>query len=365
MSRTVAIARSASSAIRAAPLAVKVTAALLLVAAAINLALTSKHFEPPVLYQTQRGDSVVNVTSASPAYGIFFLVASIAQVVLAAALLARPRPFVFRIAVLSSVGMIAGWLVVRATAPPLAPGPVTFAGVIASSIELAALVLLAVSLPIGRPASADGPRFAKRWAALFGLTFAPLFLFASGSLAHVPFDLAKERPVPWINVDTSNGFSFLSPWISIAFSKHLELGISWAVAAFLVIAVVLVSLSAGLIVGLARTGACRPQASGVAAVAPAFFAVQTCCGASLPIGATLGGATLLPLISATPWLLLGDAILMIANLLLLRRRWRAASKEPRRRSERSFRSDLGAWPLPHIRGGRDDKAAKAPAVPGE
>lgn len=324
MTRRPTVARFPAVAIRAMPM-VKVSAALLLAAAAINLALTSQHFEPRVLYQTVRGDSVVNVTSASPTYGIFFLVASIAQLGLAAALLLRPGLFVFRVAVVSSVGVIAAWLVVRATAPPLAPGPVTFGGVIASAIELAALVLLAVSLPIGQQASADRPHFAKGWAALFGLTFVPLFLIGSGSLAHVPFDLAKDRAVPWFDIDTSNGFSFLSPWISIAFSKHLLLGTSWAVAAFLAIATVLVSLTAGLTVGLARTGACRPQASGVAAVAPAFLAVQTCCGAALPIGATLGGATILPLVSATPWLLLGSIVLLIANLLFLRRRWRAAS----------------------------------------
>ena len=141
----------------------------------------------------------------------------------------------------------------------------------------------------------------------------------------MPFDLEKQGSTPWIRADTSLGFGFLSPWISIAFSRHILLATSWAVLVFLVAAGAFFALTVGLTVGLARCpGTCRPQARGIAAATPAFVAVPTCCGAALPIGATLGGSTLLPLTSAAPWVLLAAVALLSANLVLLARRWREA-----------------------------------------
>src|SRR5262249_41416762 len=150
--------------------------------------LTPEHFREQVLY------------------GVFFLVAAIVQVGLAAALVLRPSAWVYRVGVLSSGGLIATWLVTRAVAPPLSPSPegVTFAGIVASSVELGALLLLAVALPVGGRASMSEPRFARGWAAAAGPMFVLLFLFATGGLAHVPYDLAQQRSVPWLELDTSN-----------------------------------------------------------------------------------------------------------------------------------------------------------------
>lgn len=313
----------------------KLSAAFLLVAAGIHLALTPEHFREQVLY------------------GVFFLGAALVQLALVAALVLRPSAWVFRIGVLSSGGLIATWLVTRAVAPPLSPSPegVTFAGVVASSVELGALLLLSVALPLGRAASAPLPRFSRGWAAVAGPAFVLLFLFATGSLAHVPYDLGSDRAVPWLDVDTSNGFSFRSPWVSVAFSEHVLLGTSWAVASFLALFGVLVSVTVGLTVGLARCpGACRPQAGGIMAVAPAFLAAPTCCGAALPIGLTLGGGTLVPVLSATPWILLGTVTLLGGNLLLLRRRWRAARAAGAEVTRFPARSDRRGAPAPAGRG---------------
>lgn len=298
------------------------TAAVLLAAGATNLVLTREHFAPHVLYN--------NVRSGSLGYGIFFLGASLAEILLAGALLLRPSPRVFRAGAPMAVGLIGGWLIARATAPPLVPEFSSASADVGNGLELAAIVTLLIGLRIGVSAEAK-PRFARGWAALAGPTFALLFLLASGSLAHVPFNLAKQGATPWLHVDTSRGFGFASPWLGVAFSKHVILGASWAVLAFVVVAGALFALTAGLTVGLARCPrACRPQAPGIAAVAPAFVAVPTCCGAALPIGATLAGSSVLPWsvlgawTSATPWVLLGTVLLLSANLVLLARRWRSA-----------------------------------------
>lgn len=87
----------------------------------------------------------------------------------------------------------------------------------------------------------------------------------------------------------------------------------------------LVALNTGVIVGLARcSAACRPQAGGVLAVAPAFVAAPACCGAGVPVGFALGSGVYAPLVSASPWLLLATGVLLAANLVALRRRWRSA-----------------------------------------
>jgi len=291
------------------------TSALLFAAAGLNLALTPEHFAPNLLYGSVRSGSLVQ--------GTFSLTASVIEILLGIALLLRPSLRVFRAGALVAVGLAAGWLVTRASAAPLAPQPSSATGTAAGALDLAAVIALLVSLPIGGSLLGP-PRFAKGWAALAGPAFVLMFLLASGSLAHVPFDLARQGSTPWIRADTSNGFGFLSPWISIAFSRHVLFATSWAVLAFLVVAGALLALTVGLTVGLARCpGTCRPQARGIVAATPAFVAVPTCCGAALPIGATLGGSTLLPLTSAAPWVLLATVILLGANLALLARHWRA------------------------------------------
>lgn len=294
---------------RSSPRLAIVAAGLLLVAAGIHLVLTPEHFEEKLLY------------------GVFFLAASVVQLALVGLLLLRPSPSIYRVGVLSSAGLIVTWIVTRAFSTPLVPQPepVTFAGVVASSVELGALFLLAVALPLGGAGSGPAPRFAWRWAAVAGPAFVLLVLFATGSLAYVHYDLSETGAVPRASLDAGDGFSFRSPWLFVAFTDRLVLSTSWSVAVFLLLAGTLVSLTAGLAVGLARCGgACRPQTGGVLAVAPAFVVAPTCCGAALPVGFALGGGTLMPVLAAGPWLLLGSSGLLTANLLLLRRRWRTA-----------------------------------------
>ena len=282
-------------------------AALLVVAGGIHLALTPEHFEEHVLY------------------GLFFLAAAVTQLLLAALLLFRPSVWVFRVGVLSSLVLLATWLTTRALAPPLSttPEPVTFAGIVASSVELATLVLLAIGLPVGADRLAGRPRIAWRWAALAGPAFVLLFLFATGALARLPADLSEAFAVPSASVDSSGGWTFQSPKFTVVLTDHVLLSVGWAVAVFAPAAGFLAALNTGVIIGLARcSAACRPQAGGVLAVAPAFVAAPACCGAGVPVGFALGSGVYAPLVSATPWLLLATVVLLAGNLAVLRRRWR-------------------------------------------
>jgi hypothetical protein len=291
------------------PITAWVSAALIAAAGLIHLVLTPEHFREQTLY------------------GVFFLAAALVQLMLAAVLLLRPTPWVFRVGALSSAGLIGAWLATRAVAPPFSslPERVTLAGVLATGVELAALILLAALLPVGNGEAAGPPRFALPWALLAGPLFVLLYLVAVGALARVEADVSESVAVPSLSVDASNGWSLRSPWLVVALSDHVLLSTSWSVAAFVLIAGVLVALNTGLIVGLARsTRACRPQAGGVLAVAPALVAAPTCCGAGLPLGFALGGGTIAPVLAVTPWLLLATGMLLAANLAVLVRRWRAA-----------------------------------------
>lgn len=73
-------------------------AAVLLAVGVTNLALTSERFAPHVLYS--------NVRRGSLGYGIFFLSASLAEIMLAGALLLRPSPRVFRTGALLGLGRL-------------------------------------------------------------------------------------------------------------------------------------------------------------------------------------------------------------------------------------------------------------------
>lgn len=288
-------------------------ALLLAVAAAIHLVLTPEHFREHV------------------AYGLFFLGASVVQLALAFALILRPSPLVFRAGILSSLVLIATWLATRAIAPPFsdAAEEVTLMGVLAKALELAALLLLAMGLPAGGGKSSARPaRLNWTWGVVGGALFVLLFLFATGSLAVVDPDLGAERDLPWAEV-TTYGVSLQSPWLTVAPTHHLLLGVSVPVAAFLVLAAALVAANTALVVALARSGSARrPQTGGVLAVAPAFAAAPTCCGAGLPIGFAFGGGTAGTIVAATPWVLLGTIVLLALNVVLLLRRRRAACALP-------------------------------------
>lgn len=146
------------------------------VAAGIHLALTPEHFKESFVY------------------GVFFLAASVFQLILGWLLLFRAGPKVNCAGAIGSLVLIATWIVTRAVAPPLSPDggaePVTLLGVLATGAELATLMLLATALPVPT-ATRRWTRWA--WGSAAGITFAGLFLFASGAVSYVSFEGTPRR----------------------------------------------------------------------------------------------------------------------------------------------------------------------------
>lgn len=137
-------------------------------AGVVHLALTAEHF------------------AEGPAFGLFFLAAAAFQVWLAAALLHGPGPRVYRAGLWGSAALVATWMATRLIPPPGAgePEPVELWGVLATALEVAAIVALATSLPaVGSIASTSRRRLL---AAAAGVGFGVLVLLASGVVTIIP-----------------------------------------------------------------------------------------------------------------------------------------------------------------------------------
>lgn len=187
------------------------TAALVLAAAGVHLFLTQEHFRE------------------GPQFGLFFLATDAFQLWLAFVLLLMPGPRVYRIGLWGSAAIAATWMLTRLIPPPGAPKPepVEIWGVLATGLEIAAIVALASSLPsVAPPPSA---RARRAIAAAVGAGFASLVLLASGVVAVIPPGkwtgpsyLFRVYPIPswrltgiWIVV--AGRWSAIIPWVTIAF----------------------------------------------------------------------------------------------------------------------------------------------------
>lgn len=130
------------------------TVALVLGAANLHLFLTPKHFRE------------------GPQFGLFFFAADLFQLWLAFALLLMPGPRVYRIGLWGSAAIAATWTLTRLIPPPGAPRPepIEIWGVLATGLEIAAIVALASSLPSVPPP--PSPRGRRAIAAGIGAGFA-------------------------------------------------------------------------------------------------------------------------------------------------------------------------------------------------
>lgn len=120
------------------------TAALVLGAANVHLFLTPEHFREGLQF------------------GLFFLAAGVFQLWLVFALLLMPGPRVYRVGLWGSGAIAVTWMITRLIPAPGAPEPepVEIWGVLATALEIAAIVALAASLPsvAPRPPHARGAR---------------------------------------------------------------------------------------------------------------------------------------------------------------------------------------------------------------
>lgn len=197
------------------------------VAAGIHLALTHEHFEERFVY------------------GVFFLAASVFQLILGWLLVFRAGPKVYRAGAVGSLVLIATWIVTRAVAPPLSPGggaePVTLLGVLATGAELATLMLLATALPVP---SATRRWTRRAWGVAAGVTFGGLFLLASGALSYISF----VGDAPSLNA-LNPGFSLNYPVVYGMLLPHVWVVGSWSTFAFIAVAAGLVAANVSTVAG--------------------------------------------------------------------------------------------------------------------
>lgn len=264
-------------------------------AAALHTLLTPEHFEEGLHF------------------GVFFTLASVYQWWLAFALVSRPGPLVYRAGIWGSAALVAMWTGTRLIAPPgaEAPEPVTLEGVVATGLEIAAIVALAAALPSCGPPPRPSRRRLR--AGGIGVGFALLVLVASGTVTPIPPGrwtgpdfLFRLYPLPsWrltgVWIVAFGRWSALIPWLALGFAASGGGLVAWTVALAL-------RLSAG-----ERKGA---RSRGVLAAVPACATVPVCCGA--PLTAFAGGVAVGTLFRWTPWLMATSLVLLAANVLLLR-----------------------------------------------
>lgn len=271
-----------------------VLAILSAAAGSIHLLLTPEHFEERTVY------------------GLFFLAAASFQGWLARALFAHPSIAVFRAGAWGSLGLIVTWILTRAIAPPLTetggPEPVTLLGVLATSAELATLLILASVLPAS---TTHRRRRRWPWATAVGTAFTALLLLASSAVSYVPW-VAKD--LPYFNNQYA-AFSLRSPFIIGMPLPHIWVVGAWSTFALIGLAGVLAG--GNVAAALRRVDrSCAARRRGFLAAAPAIFAVSSCCGSSVAL--FLGVSASVALLRFTPWLLAATVALLASSLILTR-----------------------------------------------
>jgi hypothetical protein len=277
-------------------------AGVLLGAGTIHAILIPEHFAESVLF------------------GAVFTAMAAFQFGLAVALVTHPGPGVYRTTLLGSVVLLAVWAGTRFFAPPSGSEPedVDIWGVVATGLELGAVVLVATIVP-SRGILA---RHRLTWSAAGALGFAVIYLLASGSAGYVDEPIGR----PFVEVYPVTGeFSITVPALAVYVAGgRAFVTLPWSTGVFLPIASVLIAAQVYLALGL--TG-CAPRLGarrrGVVSLIPAVFAAPVCCGA--PLLSFLGTSATISLSQATPLLLVATVVLLLAST------WRLAHDSRRLR----------------------------------
>lgn len=286
---------------------VRVLAALIVgLAGLIHLALIREHFEEQL------------------AYGLVFTALAVFQLSLALLLVTRPGPPIYRAGIAGS-GIIALIYMATRLAPPLgssAPEEVTFLGIAATALELAAIVFLAVALPDHPAMRSKGSP--KAWGVAGGLLSAPLWLIAAGALQWTSADLGAPLFI-WYGQRSP-----ITPALAGAPLPHIWLFAPWWTLLGAAALAVLVGANLWLSTYLVRAHriSCRKRRVGLLALVPASLAGPLCCGA--PLVALLGLPALVSLALA-PYVVGLSLVLLSLHLLYLlfvRSRWKAAQVGP-------------------------------------
>lgn len=265
---------------------------LLWLAAGIHVSLIAEHFDERIVY------------------GVFFVAASMVQVALGALLLRRADRRAVQLGAITSLGLVATWLVTRAVVPPLSPEgrpeAVTVLGVVATAAELATLMVLLAMYP---PRARRSPWVARCWGLAAGVGFASLFLLASNAVSYI----GENGPAPSLHTAATTGI-FQSPLVYGRLLPHVWLvGSLWTLL-FLVDAAALLGL---VVAATLQRSACSTTSGRTAAgLLPAFLGVSGCCGA--PLAAAFGVSAVSLLLRLTPWLLLATILVLTINLRIVK-----------------------------------------------
>lgn len=277
-------------------LAIVAAAVTVLAAGAIHLALTAEHLEEPALF------------------GWAFLAMAAYQVALGAALLLRPGPRAYAAGVWGSLVIVATYLLTRVVPPPTAeaPEPVTGADIVATTLEVVAIVLLLVAMPGGRHTRSGIPAWLA--ATITGLTVPIAWVFLTGAFQWTP----DPAPVRWPLGVVGGAIGPLTPAVSGFVTDRLFLFLPWWAALAGVLLGALAAANVGLAIRRAdeRRISCRRRRASLLGLLPATFAAPVCCG--VPIAALLGLSTA-TLFAAAPFATAAAVGLLGANLVALLR----------------------------------------------
>ncbi len=297
---------TAATAVRLGRLRLSARGAVLLAAAAsagaavVHAALIAEHFEEGVLF------------------GLAFAIMAAYQLVLAGALVLRPGPLAYRAGIWGSGLIVATYIATRVIPPPTATQPeeITALGVLASSLELATLVLLVTALPDTEGRRWPVPAWASGLAA--GMLTAPLWVFVSGALQ---WTSPVEAAVPSLRWWASPSSSALTPALYGYVTDRLYLFLPWWALLGAVSLAILVAANVWLATKLRRERriSCRRRRTSLLALLPAAFAAPVCCG--VPLAAIFGLSTA-TLFAAAPWATAASIGLLGVNLVSLTRRLR-------------------------------------------
>lgn len=266
-------------------------------AGAIHLALTEEHFAESLLF------------------GGLFLAMGVYQVVLAVLLVARPGPLAYKAGIWASALIAATYVTTRVLPPPTGASPeaVTPIGVLATTLELAALILLVLALP--ESPGRTWPVPAWLIGLVTGLATPPLWVFVTGA---IQWTEPQPLTTPVLNV-TGGPLEQLTPAVYGFLSDRLYLFLPWWAG----IGAIALGLLAGVNVWLAtllrreRKISCRRRRASLLGLLPAAFAAPVCC--SVPLAALLGLSTA-TLFAAAPFATAAAIAVLSGNLVWLARR---------------------------------------------
>ena len=258
-------------------------------------------------------------------YGLVFTALAIFQLNLALLLAVRPGLAVYRVGIWGSWLIILVYVVTRLIPLPGASGPeeVNVLGIAATSLEIAAVVLLAVALP--EPAASRRPRGAPLWWGLAGaIVFWHLWLILTGIVQWT--STVYTTPLTWVGIDS---WTALTPILVGEPLLHVWLAAPWWSLPAAFVLAILVGLNLGYSTRLVSIGyvTARGRRARLLTLLPAGLAAPVCCTASTPLLVLLGVPLFLGVMAA-PFAALLSGVLLSLSLVALSVRGARATCTP-------------------------------------